>query len=172
MRRNKQQSQRVQMLIKDGSMQVDPKAQMVGSQLISDIMKGITMPVREMPTPTFVHLELNRAPVQEDGVHFETVDSIPAEWDSQFLNADAHALWDGTRLNLDSEQDDDRRRNNFLKTLACIVTSLTLIGSLAFMAYASGLETIAPGEQPANSAGAPAPTPTQPAPIIPRVGGN
>ena len=63
------QHQTLQILMADGSMEIDANAQKVGSQLLSDLMNGIAMPGREMPTPTYVHKETNRAPQQQDGVH-------------------------------------------------------------------------------------------------------
>ena len=163
------QHQTLQILMADGSMETDSNAQKVGSQLLSDLMHGIAMPGREMPTPTYVHKETNRAPQQQDGVHFETVSPVAVEYDSQFLNSDAWAMWDRARLDLDTEQDSARRRNAWLQGLFCAVCAVVLVFSL-FMLGASNND--AEEETGDGQPAAPTePTPT-PKPILPpRVGG-
>ena len=163
------QHQTLQILMADGSMEIDPNAQKVGSQLLSDLMHGIAMPGREMPTPTYVHKESNRAPQQQDGVHFETVSPMAVEYDSQFLNSDAWAMWDRARLDLDTEQDSARRRQAWLQGLFCAVCAVVLIFSLFVLAASNDSEEESgDGQQAAPTQ----PTPT-PKPILPpRVGGR
>ena len=163
------QRQTLQILMSDGSMETDSNAQKVGSQLLSDLMHGIAMPGREMPTPTYVHKESNRAPQQQDGVHFETVSPMAVEYDSQFLNSDAWAMWDRARLDLDTEHDSARRRQAWLQGLFCAVCAAVLIFSL-FMLGASNKDS------EAESGGGQQAVPTQPVPTLqpilpPRVGG-
>ena len=163
------QHQTLQILMADGSMEIDANAQKVGSQLLSDLMNGIAMPGREMPTPTYVHKETNRAPQQQDGVHFETVSPMAVEYDSQFLNSDAWAMWDRARLDLDTEQDTARRRNAWLQALFCAVCAIVLVFSL-FMLAASNKDA-EEGNGGDQQAAPTEPTPT-PKPILPpRVGG-
>ena len=164
------QHQTLQIMMADGSMETDSHAQKVGSQLLSDLMHGIAMPGREMPTPTYVHKESNRAPQQQDGVHFETVSPIAVEFDSQFLNSDAWAMWDRARLDLDTEQDSARRRNAWLQGLFCVVCGAVLIFSL-FMLGAGAKDS-----SEAETGGGQQAGPTQPAPTLqpilpPRIGG-
>ena len=163
------QHQTLQILMADGSMETDSNAQKVGSQLLSDLMHGIAMPGREMPTPTYVHKESNRAPQQQDGVHFETVSPMAVEYDSQFLNSDAWAMWDRARLDLDTEQDSARRRQAWLQGLFCAVCAVVLIFSLFVLAASNDSEEESgDGQQAAPTQ----PTPT-PKPILPpRVGGR
>ena len=163
------QHQTLQILMADGSMEIDSNAQKVGSQLLSDLMHGIAMPGREMPTPTYVHKETNRAPQQQDGVHFETVSPMAVEYDSQFLNSDAWAMWDRARLDLDTEQDTARRRNAWLQALFCAVCAIVLVFSLFMLAASNDSEEASGGGQQAAPT---EPTPT-PKPILPpRVGGR
>ena len=169
-KKQRAQHQTVQMLMSDGSMEIG-SATKVGSQLISDVLNGVAMPGREMPTPTFIHKELNRAPHKSDGVHFETENPIAVERDSQFLQVDAWSMWDGARLDLDSEKDGQRRLENILKGMACVVATIYLIFSMSmFSVLNNSNSTQQTTEQ--NQSSQPAPTPTPVAPIIPRVGGG
>ena len=95
--------------MKDASIEIDNKARKVGAQLVSDVLNGIAMPGRQMPTPSFVHKELNRAPTPQDGYHVETVDPPTVEMDSQFQAQDARAMWDGARNDMDTDTDAQRR---------------------------------------------------------------
>ena len=172
LKRNKAQHQTLQLLMSDGAMEVDPAARKVGSQLVSDILNGIAMPGRQMPTPTYVHRELNRTPIQQDGVHFETVNPAPVERDSEFLNSDAAAMWDGARLDLDSEVDESRRFHTWLQALVVVVSVLFLVFAGFAYSHSNELKSQAEEEGQQNAPGATAPTPTPLPPILPRVGGN
>ena len=166
------QHQTLQILMADGSMETDSNAQKVGSQLLSDLMHGIAMPGREMPTPTYVHKESNRAPQQQDGVHFETVSPMAVEFDSQFLNSDAWAMWDRARLDLDTEQDGARRRNAWLQGLFCAVCASVLIFSLFMLAASYKDSEAGTGDGQQGQQAAPTEPTSTPKPILPpRVGG-
>ncbi len=168
-RKARGQRQTVQMLMSDGSMEVGVGTK-VGSQLISDVLNGVAMTGRQMPTDTFIHKELNRAPHKADGVHFETENPMAVENDSQFLQVDAWAMWDGARLDLDSERDGQRRFENILKGVACAVATIFLFFSMSMFSVLnnSGEET---GTQTQGAQQA-VPTPTPAPPVIPRVGGG
>ena len=119
----------LQVLMRDGSMEVDTNAIKVGSQLVSNMMNGAALPVRK-PTPTYVHKEVNRAPLQRSGVHFETVDPVPPDFDSAFVQRDAPEMWNAAKLDLDREIDSTRRLNNWLQGIAVVVSSIVLLASV------------------------------------------
>ena len=172
-RANKAARQSLQLLVSDGSMEFDGRARKVASQLISDIEQGIAMPGRKMATPTYIHRELNRAPAKHDGVHFETVDPITVEYDSQFLNHDAVAVWDLARTDLGSEGDDQRRHMNWMQWVFFAAACCVMVFAMFMFAHASEREAEAEAQQ-ANEAqkAAPKATPTPVIPVIPRIGGN
>lgn len=134
------QRQTVQMLMSDRSMEIGVGIK-VGSQLISDMLNGVAMPGRQMPTDTFIHKELNRAPHKADGVHFETENPMAVEMDSQFLQVDAWSMWDGARLDLDSERDGQRRFENILKGAACVMARFKsgILGGLMSLGVPLGI---------------------------------
>ena len=168
-RKARGQRQTVQMLMSDGSMEAGIGTK-VGSQLICDVLNGVAMPGRQMPTDTFIHKELNRAPHKADGVHFETENPIAVENDSQFLQVDAWAMWDGARLDLDSERDGQRRFENILKGVACVVATSFLFFSMSMFSVLNNSESQADTETQNTQQVAPTPTPERP--VIPRVGGG
>ena len=163
------QRQTVQMLMSDGSMEIGVGIK-VGSQLISDMLNGVAMPGRQMPTDTFIHKELNRVPHKADGVHFETENPIAVEMESQFLQVDAWSMWDGARLDLDSERDGQRRFENILKGAACVMATIFLLFAMSMFSVLNGSD--AEESKETQNAQQAAPTPTPAPPVIPRVGGG
>ena len=170
-KRNRAQRQRLKLFVADGSMEEDGSARKVGAQIISDVANGVALPGRQLPSPVYVHRELNRAPTQQDGEHVETVNPIPAEMDSQFVNFDAQAMWDGARLDLDSEKDENRRHTQWLQWLFFAGGMMFLVFAMFMFSHASDARA-EEEEQRQQQQQAPAPTPTPARPIIPRVGGN
>lgn len=168
-RRSRGQKRRLHMLMSDASLEVDNNAAIIGSQVSSDVLDGIAAPGRLLPTPSFIHRELYRAPAPSDDVQVESANIAPVEMDSQFLNVDAPQMWDGARLQLEHENDSEVTFKRWLLAVTTVVCSVFLMVSVA-MAFQSG------GDEPTtdqsqNPAPAPtaAPTPT-PAPILPRIG--
>ena len=171
MPKRRYQKQKLHVLMKDGSLEVDNAALKIGSQISSDILQGVAMPGRQMPTPSFVHKELNRAPSPQDGYHVETVDPVTVEMDSQFQAQDARAMWDSSRNGMDTETDTQRRFEQKLMAGFALVGAVFLFLSvgMAFQANDDPSETEQPGHRIVQPT--PVPTPT-PLPILPRVGGN
>lgn len=171
MRRRRHQKQKLHVLISDGSIEVDNGALKIGSQLVSDMLQGVAMPGRRMPTPSFVHKELNRAPSPQDGYHVETVDPITVGKDSQLQAQDARAMWDGARNDMDTESDSQRRFEQWLMTLFAIVGAVFMFMSvaMAFQAQDDGETEDDQRNQAVQATPVPSPTP---APILPRVGGR
>ena len=118
------QKQRMHLMMSSGAIVVDGSARRIGSQLVSDQLRGIAVPGREIPTPSYIHRELNRAPAQYDGVHVETVTPVPVEFDSQFLNEDAEQIWDGARNDMDTESDAQRRWERRILAIALVASIL------------------------------------------------
>ena len=163
------QTQRMHLLMSSGAIVIDGAARRVGSQIVSDELGGVAVPGREIPTPSYIHRELNRAPTQQDGVHVETVTPQPVEFDSQFLNEDAQQIWDGARNDLDTETDAQRRWERFVLGIALFASILVALAGMWLFSTSNG----EPEETPPSQISQPAPTPTPaPAPILPRVGGN
>lgn len=129
----KRHHETVQILLTDGSMETDNAAIKVGSQLISSALGGAAMPVRR-PTDTYVHRELNRAPIKRSSVHFETVDPPSPDFDSQFVLRDAYAIWNAARLDLDTEVDNKNRLNNIIQVIAVVASSLFMFASFGVAA--------------------------------------
>ena len=150
----------LQIMWKDGSLDVDPGAVKVASQMVSDPLGGLTLPVRE-PTDTYVHKELNRAPSKRSSVIFETADPIAPDFDSQFVLRDAPNIWEAAREGLDTEINSSRRFNQILQGIAVVVSSLCLIAALG-VAFSASEHAAAPTEP------APRAQPTA-APILPAV---
>ena len=150
MRRRRHQKQKLHVLISDGSIEVDNGALKIGSQLVSDMLQGVAMPGRRMPTPSFVHKELNRAPSPQDGYHVETVDPITVGKDSQLQAQDARAMWDGARNDMDTESDSQRRFEQWLMTLFAIVGAVFM-----FMCVGMAFQANDDGEAQDHAAGRP-----------------
>ena len=164
------QTQRMHLLMSSGAIVIDGAARRVGSQIVSDELGGVAVPGREIPTPSYIHRELNRAPTQQDGVHVETVTPIPVEFDSQFLNEDAQQIWDGARNDMDTETDSQRRWERFVLGIALFASILVALVGMWLFSTSSDDE---PEETQPSQIAQPTPTPTPaPAPILPRVGGN
>ena len=170
-KRNYQQ-QKLHLLMKDASIENDNSARKVGAQLVSDVLNGVAMPCRQMPTPSFVHKELYRAPTPQEGYHVETVDPTTVEMDSQFQSQDARAMWDGARNDMDTESDASRRFERMVMSFLGVVGAIFMFVSLG-MAFAVNDDEALPADIRTNIQAAPTqvPTPT-PLPILPRVGGN
>ncbi len=172
MRSNRRhQKQKLHVLMSDGSIEIDNRALKIGSQLVSDMLQGVAMPGRSMPTPSFVHKELNRAPAPQDGYHVETVDPVTVEKDSQFMAQDAKAMWDGARNGMDTETDAQRRHERWLMTLLAVVGAVFMFVCLAMAFGVNDEANDEPGQSGQAGPATPVPTPTA-APILPRVGGN
>ena len=171
MRRRRYQKQKLHALMSDGSIEVDNNAQKIGAQLVSDMLQGVAMPGRRMPTPSFVHKELNRAPSPQDGYHVETVDPVTVGKDSQLQAQDARAMWDGARNDMDTESDSQRRFEQWLMSLFAVVGAVFMFVAvgMAFQVNDAGEADAEQQRQPVQAT--PVPTPT-PLPILPRVGGN
>ena len=150
----------LQVMMRDGSMEVDNGAIKVGAQLVSSILSGAALPVRP-PTPSYVHKEVNRAPTKRSGVHFETVDPIPPDFDSQFVLRDAFDIWNAARLDLDREANDGKKMANFFQAVAVIVSSFLLIASLGMVFTVNHAEeqTAAEAARTEQSAAAQPPAP-------------
>ncbi len=172
MPRRRYQKQKLHALMSDGSIEVDNNAQKIGAQLVSDMLQGVAMPGRRMPTPSFVHKELNRAPAPQDGYHVETVDPVTVGKDSQLQAQDARAMWDGARNDMDTESDKQRRFEQWLMTVFAIVGAVFMFAAVGMAFQVSDAAADAEQEQRNQVViPTPAPTPT-PLPILPRVGGN
>ena len=171
MPRRQHQKEKLHALMKDGSVEIDNNARKIGSQVVSDILQGVALPGRQLPTPSFVHKELNRAPAPQDGYHVETVDPITVEMDSQFQAQDARAMWDGARNGQHTEADAQSRFERRMMGLFALVGALFMFLSvgMAFQAHGDPEEAEKPGRYALQPT--PEPTPT-PVPILPRVGGN
>lgn len=164
------QKQRMHLMMSSGAIIVDGSARRIGSQLVSDQLRGIAVPGREIPTPSYIHRELNRAPAQYDGVHVETVTPVPVEFDSQFLNEDAEQIWDGARNDMDTESDAQRRWER--RILAIALVASILIALIGLYMFSTSREELPEDQQTGTQQVAPTPIPTAPpAPILPRVGG-
>lgn len=172
MPRRRMQKQKLHVLMMDGSIEVDNGALKIGAQLVSDMLQGVAMPGRQLPTPSFVHKELNRAPAPQDGYHVETVDPITVEHDSQFQAQDARAMWDGARNGQHSETDAQNRFERRIMLLLGFVGAVYMLLCVG-MAFSTGgdVETEEPQRGGQVVQPTPVPTPT-PAPILPRVGGG
>ena len=153
-RRKGGQTQRMHLLMSSGAIVIDGGARRVGSQLVSDELGGVAVPGREIPTPSYIHRELNRAPTQQDGVHVETVTPQPVEFDSQFLNEDAQQIWDGARNDMDTETDAQRRWERFVLAIALFAAILVALAGMWLFSTSNG----EPEETPPSQIAQPTPT--------------
>ncbi len=172
MPRRRLQKQKLHVLMKDGSIEIDNGALKIGSQVSSDILQGVAMPGRQLPTPSFVHKELNRAPAPQDGYHVETVDPITVEHDSQFQAQDARAMWDGARNGQHTETDAQNRFERRLMMILALIGAIYMLVCVG-MAFSINDDGEAEEQEQRDRTVHPTPVPTPtPAPILPRVGGN
>ena len=128
----------LQILMRDGSIEVDTGAIKIGAQLVSNsLLNGVALPVRQ-PTATYEHKEINRAPIKRRSVHFETVDPIAPDFDSQFTLRDSPNIWQASSLELDREQNDSNRTNNLFQGIALLAASIGFLMSLSTTAFVGG----------------------------------
>ena len=170
LRRDRSLKQKIHLLMKSGALIID-EARRVGSQLISDQLNGVAMPGRDMPTPSFVHRELNRAPAPEDSVDVHSVNPVSVEHDSQFLNEDARQIWDAGRTNMETETDAQKRHERWIMAFIVIACAAFMFVSVGMAFQARDVEDAADTGQQSLPV-TPTPEPTPFAPILPRVGGN
>ena len=173
MPRRTMQKQKLHVLMMDGSIEVDNGALKIGSQLVSDMLQGVAMPGRQLPTPSFVHKELNRAPAPQDGYHVETVDPITVEHDSQFQAQDARAMWDGARNGQHTETDAQNRFERRIMLFLGFIGAIYMLLCVG-MAFSTNDNAEADRQDQQRQQGVyvtPTPT-TTPEPILPRVGGG
>lgn len=125
----------LQIMMRDGSIEVDTGAIKIGAQLVSNsVLNGVALPVRQ-PTATYEHKEINRAPIKRRSVHFETVDPIAPDFDSQFTLRDSPNIWQASSLELDREQNDTNRTNNLLQGIAMVAASIGFLMALSTTAF-------------------------------------
>ena len=153
--------QTVQILLQDGSMEVDTRAVRVGRQLISGVLGGAALPVRK-PTPSYVHKELNRAPTKRSSVHWETSDPVAPDQDSEFVLRDSFDIWDSARQGFDTEADAGRRFNRWLQGICAVLATICLLVAIGIASQGQNAAAQQQQQQqspPQQQYQAPAPTP-------------
>ena len=131
MGRNKE---RVRYFMNDRSIMEDNHAMKSGGQIITELLGGSALPVRE-PTVAYQFRANNRAPVKVGSAHVETTDPVSHDMDSWFLSAGGPAIWKASYQGLGGlkKKSEDWFTNRWVNIIAalagCAFAFIALVGT-------------------------------------------
>lgn len=138
--RNDGRKVRSKFIMRDGSLHEDANAIRMGSQVNSDVLDGITFPVKQ-PTDCFNHNQAYKPPHKVSSECIYTDDEIPAELDMDFMLNDAEVVLD-QGLTGHSAFNDESKLKEWMKHIVLLVVAIAFGMAVVSKAITGG------GEEP------------------------
>lgn len=134
--------QKVKFFMNNRSILSDQKATEQGGQVITELLGGAAIPVRQ-PTGAWQFRANNRAPSKIGSEHIETVDPVAHQMDPWFLSWGAKAIWESAYEGLGAaeKKSADFLQNRWTNIIVAVAGICFAFAALGISQVGNGPET-------------------------------